>query len=614
MIDHLTIRQRYVAFWTERLHKEVPGIALVPQNDPTTLFTGSGMQQFVPNLLGESHPSGTRVFNIQRCIRTQDIEEVGDNRHDTFFEMIGNWSFGDYFKTEQLPWMFDLYTNKEHGFGLDPRKLYVTVFAGDEGIPQDTESIALWQKLFEEQGIPCTVGTPATFTADQRITLYDSKKNWWSRAGTPSQMPVGEIGGPDSELFYDFGPDHIDPHAPDQSYHPNSDSGRFMEIGNSVFVQYVKVADGTLQELPKKNVDFGGGFERVLAAIHNDPDIFKTSVFAPIIASLTPDYAVLTADQRKKLRIVGDHIRASTHLAADGITPGPNEQRYIMRRLIRRAVRAAQELDISPERMEDAVKATQQIFASTYAPISEGHIVSVIMDEVHKYLQTFENGKRIIARFVKTNNTLTGKELFDLYQSTGVPAEDVAEIATSFGATVTTDGLVEARAAHATLSRGASQDKFKGGLADNSEQVVRYHTATHLINQALTDIVSTDVRQEGSNITGDRLRFDFSAPEKPTPDQVILIEKTVNAQIAAHLPVSFVMMQKDKASSIGAKSFFRDKYPDEVKVYFVGESIENAYSKEFCGGPHVANTSEIGSISIYKVEKIGKQIFRIYAR
>lgn len=627
MINHLTLRKIISDFWTSRGHIEVPGIPLVPQNDPTTLFTGSGMQQFVPNLLGEPHPQGTRIFNIQRCIRAQDIEEVGDNRHDTFFEMVGNWSLGDYFKKEQLPWMFELYTDKDHGFGLDPKKLYVTVFAGGSGVEKDEESINIWKEIFKKAGLVCTVGTQESWNEDQRITLYDAKKNWWSRAGAPDQMPIGEIGGPDSELFFDFGPNFHDEKAWGKA-HPNSDSGRFMEIGNSVFIQFKKNEKGEMQELPKRNVDFGGGFERILAAIGNDPDVFKSDVFSPIVDSLISNYGQKSEEQKKQIRIIADHIRTATNLAADGIEPSPNEQGYIARRLIRRAVRAAHVLQIEPQKLILAVESTQRIFADAYEPIKNPNIKNIISEEITKYAQTLENGRRMIEKFVRNKKEIDGKDLFDLYQSTGVTPDEVAEITKEFGAKVSLNGLDEAKKAHADASRAGSEQKFKGGLADHSEQVVKYHTATHLLHKALENNCGQSVRQEGSNITGERLRFDFRCDHKPNSEEVEKVEKEMNDKIREELPVNFVILPKAQAEKLGAKSFFREKYPDEVKVYFIGATMEELsklkstaipytlsptpYSAEFCGGPHVANTKEIGTVKIKKVEKIGKDIFRIY--
>lgn len=621
MLTHIQIRQRIADFWTQRQHKEVPGISLIPQNDPTTLFTGSGMQQFVPNLMGAPHPAGTRVWNIQRCVRAQDIDEVGDNRHDIFFEMVGNWSFGDYFKKEQLTWMFELYTDKEHGFGLDPKRLYVSVFGGSHGMARDDESIEIWQKVFGKFGMKCEIGTADTWNENQRITLYDAKKNWWSRAGTPDQMPAGEIGGPDSELFYDFGVGYQDLGI-DSGIHPNSDSGRFIEIGNSVFVQYVKESDGKLKELPKKNVDFGGGLERILAAVNGNPDVFLTDVFAPIVKSLSPDYAALDEDKKKKIRIAVDHIRTAVHLAADGVYPSPKEQGYVMRTLLRRAILATMNLGLGDETIVNAVNATVKVFKDVYVPINNQAIASIIIDEIAKYKAAIDNGKREFTKRIKKRQQdngsksiyFQGQEVFEIFQSTGLPPEVLIEIGEAAGAFVNIAGFEEAKKAHADASRGASEQKFKGGLADQSEQVLKYHTATHLIHQALFTVCGNTVQQEGSNITGERLRFDFACDHKPTSEEVSKIQELVNSKITEALPVQFTMMPKEDALKLGAKAFFRDKYPDEVKVYFIGQSLETAYSKELCGGPHVTNTKEIGKIELYKVEKIGKSIFRIYAR
>ncbi len=631
MTDHIKLRQIIREFWLARGHIEVPGIPLVPQNDPTTLFTGSGMQQFVPNLQGEAHPQGTRVWNIQRCIRAQDIDEVGDNRHDTFFEMVGNWSFGDYFKGEQLPWMFALYTSKDHGFGLDPKKLYVTVFAGGSGVEKDDESIEIWKRIFESVDVRCNVGTEETWNEDQRITLYDAKKNWWSRAGTPLDMPIGEIGGPDSELFYDFGSSYHDSEIWGKP-HPNSDSGRFMEIGNSVFIQFVKNEKGEMQELPKRNVDFGGGFERILAAVNNDPDVFKTDVFAPIIGSLTDQYDHKSEDEKKQIRIIADHMRTATNLAADGIEPGPKEQSYVMRTLIRRAYLSALRLNIQTSKLIDASKATVQIFKTVYEPMNSPSIIGIVNDEIAKYDKTIENGKKELKKLLEKQGNkvlIEGKQVFDIYQSTGLPPEVIQIVGESVGAFVKLSGFDEAKKAHADASRAGSEQKFKGGLADHSEQVVKYHTATHLLHKALENNCGESVRQEGSNITGERLRFDFRCDHKPTADEMLKIENEMNKRIEEELPVNFVVLPKEQAEKLGAKSFFREKYPDEVKVYFIGPTSEQLaklkssptpytlhpapYSLEFCGGPHVSNTKEIGKLRIKKVEKIGKDIYRIYA-
>ena len=630
MISHTQLRTIFADFWKSKGHVEVPGIPLVPQNDPTTLFTGSGMQQLVPNLLGEPHPLGTRLYNIQRCVRAQDIDEVGNNRHDTFFEMMGNWSLGDYFKMDQLRWVFDLYTNKEYGFGLDASRLYVTVFGGGESIPKDDESIELWKTLFAEKGITSDIGTGDSFQKNQHITLYGADKNWWSRCGTPNQMPAGEVGGPDSEIFYDFGEErnlHETAKVKDDKCHVNCDCGRFMEIGNSVFVQYVKQADGSLKELPKKNVDFGGGLERVLAATNNDPDIFKTDSFSPIIQQLTNSYDAMEEDNRKRIRIIADHIRTAVQLASDGVIPGPKEQGYVMRSLIRRAVLSANNLSISNQTLINAMQAVVLIFKT----IDEKTVENVIVTELQKYKATIENGKKELKKKLakQPNLRITGDAVFEIYQSTGLPPEVIVEIGHSVGALVNLSGFEEAKQKHSNLSRSGSEQKFKGGLADQSEQVVKYHTATHLLHQALCDVLGSSVQQEGSNITGERLRFDFRCDHKPTPEDIAKVSSIIQSKIQEALPVNFVIVPKAEAEKLGAKSFFKEKYPDMVKVYIIGATQEEiqknisnpddcllttAYSMEFCGGPHVTNTKEIGTIELYKTEKIGKDLYRVYGK
>lgn len=631
MLTHLDVRKRFAQFWETHGHKEVPPIPLVPQNDPTTLFTGSGMQQLVPNLLGEPHPLGTRLYNIQRCVRAQDIDEVGDNRHDTFFEMMGNWSLGDYFKRDQLRWVFDLYTSKAYGFGLDPSKLYVTVFGGDEKIPKDEESISIWKELFAEKGISADVGTAETFHSQQHITLYGAEKNWWSRSGTPSQMPAGEVGGPDSEIFYDFGEArkiHEAAIVKDEKCNVNCDCGRFLEIGNSVFVQYVKHADESLKELPKKNVDFGGGLERVLAAINNDPDMFKTDVFSPIIQTLTSEYDSQEAESKKRMRIIADHLRTTIQLASDGVLPNAKEQGYVMRSLVRRAVLSANILSISNQQLVDAMRAVVRIFNT----IDEETVTNVIVTELHKYAATIERGKKELKKRLakQPNIIITGEVAFEIYQSTGLPPEVIVEIGNSVGALVKLAGFEEAKEKHSLLSRSGSEQKFKGGLADQSEQVVKYHTATHLLHQALGDVLGASVRQEGSNITGERLRFDFYCAHKPTPEELAQVAHLINQKISDALTVRQVILPKEEAQRIGAKSFFKEKYPDMVKVFMIGASDETlqmlsskpittprapfAYSIEFCGGPHVSNTQDIGKLDLYKFEKIGTDLYRIYGK
>lgn len=583
-ITHLQLRKLYSDFWKSKDHKEIPPIPLVPQNDPTTLFTGSGMQQLVPYLLGEPHPLGKKLYNIQPCIRVQDIEEVGDNRHHTFFEMMGNWSLGTYFKKEQLSWFWEFLTKE---LKLPKEKLYVSVFAGAKELPEDTESYEVWKSL----GIP-----------EKKIFKYGPEKNWWSRAGVPDNMPVGEPGGPDSEVFYEF----IDvEHNPKygKECHPNCDCGRFLEIANSVFMQYKKNKDGSFSELPNKNVDFGGGLERILAAVNNAPDIFLTDVFRPIIQSLRVPY---TSD----MRIIADHLKTAVFLIAEGVRPSNKEQGYILRRLLRRAavkMRHVTSRSVDPEDFvpvyEEVLKIYDKVYFDKEKDISA--VKEIIVEEISRFNLNLDKGLKEVAKI----KTVDGKIAFDLYQTFGFPLEITEELFKLKGQNIDKKQFADEFEKHKNLSRTASAGKFKGGLADHSEQTLKYHTATHLLHQALFDVLGNDIRQEGSNITVERLRFDFYSGKKPTDEEIKKVGEIINKKVEESLPVSFKIMVKEEALKLGARSFFREKYPDMVKVYSIGD-----YSKEFCGGPHVQNTRDIGKIEIYKFEKIGSNLYRIYAK
>lgn len=612
-LTHRDLRQRIQTFWEERNHAEVPPIPLVPQNDPTTLFTGSGMQQMVPYLLGEVHPLGNRLYNIQPCLRSQDIEEVGDNRHTTMFEMIGNWSLGDYFKKEQLPYFFEFLTNKEKGLGLDPQHIYVTTFKGADGLPADEESISIWKDIFAKVGIKAELG--------ERIFQYPADKNWWSRAGVPSNMPAGEPGGPDSETFYDFGADlklHENSQWKDEECHPNCDCGRFMEIGNSVFMQYKKKDDGTFEPLPAPNVDFGGGMERQLAAVNDDPDVFKTDLYEKIIATIEKHSRKSYEEHKMAMRIIADHLKAAAFLIKDGVRPSNKEQGYMLRRLMRRAIIKMRNLsnnNISPDAIAAIVDSVIDTYEGVYFDRAlHGEMTQqIVKEEVVRFSKTLEEGLKKVQKM----DHIDGKIAFDLYQSYGFPLEIVEELVKEKGQAVNRDEFQTEFNKHKELSRSASAGKFKGGLADQSEQTLKYHTATHLLHQALFDVLGDQVRQEGSNITGERLRFDFAAGHKPTEEEVKKVETIINEKINAGLPMRYKNMPKTDAEKVGAKSFFKEKYPDMVKVYYIGgedDKPETAYSKEFCGGPHVTNTKEIGNLEIYKVEKIGSNLFRIYAK
>lgn len=594
MLTHVELRKKFVNFWIKNGHKEIPAIPLVPQNDPTTLFTGSGMQQLVPYLLGEPHPLGKRVFDIQPCIRAQDIEEVGNNRHDTFFEMMGNWSLGDYFKKEQLTWFWKFLTEE---LKIPKEKLYVTVFAGDKknNLPPDEESIKIWKSL----GI-----------SPDHISKYGPEKNWWSRAGVPDNMPSGEPGGPDSEMFYEFTQVAHDRKFGEKC-HQNCDCGRFIEIGNSVFMQYKKNDDGTFSELPAMNVDFGGGLERIMMAVENKNDLFETNVFIKIVSALEKLTGKKYAENKKEMRIISDHIKTSVFLIKQGVMPSNKEQGYILRRLLRKASFNLHKIGIDIKEMfslDELVQSVIDTYGTVYFDLKNDvkTITPIIQEEMSKFGKALTRGMNEIKN---TDEKELENKAFYFYQSYGLPLELLEEIFITQNKKVNKDKFRAEFEKHKELSRSGSAGKFKGGLADHSEQTIKYHTATHLLHQAIFDVVGHDIRQEGSNITVDRLRFDFYSIRKPTPEEIKNIEKNINDKIAEKLPVTFKIIPKAEAMKIGAKSFFREKYPEMVKVYFVGD-----YSKEFCGGPHVKNTLEIGKIEIYKFEKIGSNLYRVYAK
>jgi alanyl-tRNA synthetase len=618
------IRSKYLAFFKARGHTVIPSASLVPENDPTTLFTGSGMQPLVPYLLGEKHPSGVRLANSQKCFRAMDIEEVGDNRHTTFFEMLGNWSLGDYFKQEQLPWFFEFLTDKEKGVGLDPKKLFVTVYAGSEdgSIPRDEESLHIWQKLFKEKGIEAKAadliteegGAQRGMKEGERVFTYRDK-NWWSRAGAPQNMPAGEPGGPDSEVFYDFGTAH------DKKFgvhcHPNCDCGRFLEIGNSVFMEYIKKPDGTFGELPKRNVDFGGGLERIMMAATGRPDIILAN-HAPIVEYLERASGKKYADDVRAFRIIADHMKAAVFLIGDGVRPGNTDQGYFVRRLIRRSVRYADKLGIAESRFAEIVKPVVGMYAEAYPELNEkiADIENHIRSEEEKFRKTLARGIKEFTRFA-ADGDITAHDAFQLVTTYGFPLELIVEEAGERGIThVDVEGFKELLKKHQELSRAGSEQKFKGGLADAAETTVRLHTAHHLLLKALQMVLGTEVHQRGSNITQERLRIDFNYPQKLTKEQLTEIEKIVNQKIKEDLPVVRTEMAKDEAEKLGAEHEFGAKYPERVSVYSVGP-LEHAFSIEFCGGPHVEHTGQLAEgnerFKILKEEAVAQGIRRIKA-
>ena len=631
------VRKRFLDFYQKRGHVIIPSAPIVPGNDPTTLFTSSGMQPLVPYLLGKDHPEGVRIANSQMSFRAGDIEEVGDNRHTTFFEMLGNWSLGDYFKQEQLPWVFEFLTSKEEGLGLDPTKLFVTVFGGDEetGMAADTEAVELWKGLFATQGITADFANLGTEEAgyergmqdNERIFAYGAKKNWWSRAGVPSNMPAGEPGGPDSEVFYDFGLPH------DTKWgvhcHPNCDCGRFVEIGNSVFMQFVKQEDGTFAPLPKQNVDFGGGLERLTFATIGIPDAFLIDVFDAARTVLEARTGLkYGADEAstKAFRIILDHMRAAAFMLAEGVTPSNTEAGYVLRRLIRRALREADRLNIHDAVLANVAQGYGEAYADHY-PHVLAH-AELIRDELAKeeaqFRKTLQNG---LKEFEKLANkgSVAPEDVFTLFTTYGFPVEMTEELANERDIELDLDAVMKLMAQHQETSRAGGAQRFAGGLADHAEQTVRYHTTHHILLAALQQVLGEEVKQRGSNITSERLRIDFSSPAKMTDEQKAEVERIVNDIIYQDLPVTRTVMPKAEAEKLGAQMEFGVKYPDMVSVYSVGPihateenpDIPNAFSLEFCGGPHVTNTKEIHEggthFKIQKEEAVASGVRRIKA-
>ncbi len=637
------IRSKFLSYMESKGHAVIPSSSLVPGNDPTTLFTGSGMQPMLPYLLGQKHPLGTRITDSQKCFRSQDIEEVGDNRHTTFFEMLGNWSFGDYFKEEEITWMFNFFVKE---YGLDLKNFYVSCFAGNEtlNVPRDTFSAELWQKLFKEHGLtvsisenPETDGIRTVDSITEHIFYYSEKKNWWSRSGVPAKMPEGEPGGPDTEMFYDFDPlgedgKHVhDIHKKSKwasdICNPNCDCGRFMEIGNNVFMQYKKTATG-FEELPQMNVDHGSGLERWVAAIRNDADMFNIDVFdeaKKILEAISglayvSDIAVTYTDLKNPTfayRVILDHTRAATFLIGDGVLPGNKDQMYFVRRLIRRAVRYARNVGIHENFMTKVAASFIDYYGEVYQNLQEGRelILSEIEKEETKFRKTLESGMKEFEKIASGN--ISGTEAFNLLQSYGFPIELTEELAKERDLVIDMEGFLAAKKAHADSSRTAAEGKFKGGLGGDGEMEVKYHTATHMLHQALREVLGEAVYQKGSNITPERLRFDFSLDRKMTDEEKKKVEDIINARIKEALPVIREEVSMDEAHARGAIGLFGEKYGDTVSIYRIGEGKTrgdtNLFSMEFCGGPHVENTSVLGTFSIQKEEAVSAGVRRIKA-
>jgi len=628
------IRTAYLEFFKQRGHAVIPRALLVPQNDPTTLFTGSGMQPMIPYLLGEEHPAGTRIVDSQTCLRAQDIDEVGDNRHTTYFEMLGNWSLGDYFKKEQVPWMFEFLTEV---VGLDASKLYITCFIGapEYDIPKDTDAAELWKKLFEAKSLSSGIadigseedGYKRGIKEGERIFYYDGSKNWWSRNGGPETTPVGDPCGPDSEMFYDFGT----PHNPEygEHCHPNCDCGRFMEIGNNVFMAYRKEAEGKFVLLEKPNIDHGSGLERIAAAVLDEPDAFKISLMWPIIQKLETISGKTYDSNTNAMRVIADHLRAATFLAVDGIVPSNKEQGYVMRRLVRRAIMKSFNLGIEQNFLQEIIPTIADLYHEDFPEVATKRetIIAVLVKEEKVFRQTLRKGLGELNKYVSRNQaeesgdvTVPGDFVFTLYDTYGYPVELSEEvIAMHEGAQLASDwkAVFDAKMAEQKArSQGAAKGTFKGGLGGQTLQHKKYHTATHLMYQSLRHILGDHVIQRGSNITEERLRFDFSHDEKMTPEQIKQVEDIVNEQIAKDLPVFWKEYPTKDALAMGALGAFGDRYGETVKIYQMGEG-DDRFSFEICGGPHVDHTGQLAEdgkkFKIVKEEASSAGIRRIKA-
>ena len=624
MLNSQELRQKYLDFFQSKGHAIIPSASLIPENDPTVLFTTAGMHPLVPFLLGEKHPGGKRVTSAQKCVRTGDIDEVGDNRHLTFFEMMGNWSFGDpekpdgigagYFKKEAITWSWEFLTSKNY-LGLDPRLLAVSVFAGDADAPKDEESAAMWKSL----GVP-----------EHKIGYLPKKNNWWG--------PAGQTGpcGPDTEMFFWRGQTEFPP----EDSNPETDEDNWLEIWNDVFMQYNKKSDATFEPLKQQNVDTGMGLERTLVVLNSYADVFQIDTLWPIIQKIEAisgrEY-VESQEVTKSMRIIADHLRTATMIMGDdkGVAPSNVDQGYIVRRLIRRAVRHGRLLGVHENFCDKIAVEIIKIFADVYQELARNKefVVLEIAKEESKFRNTIEQGLKEFEKLLRSFQTafdktgqlikkISGKQAFKLYDTYGFPLEMTQELANENGLMVDVNGFEEAFKTHQDLSRVGAEHKFKGGLADTSEMSIKYHTATHLLHAALRKVLGQHAEQRGSNITAERLRFDFSYPKKMTDEQKKEVEDLINYAIGQDYHVSFAEMSVAEAKAKGAMGLFEDKYEAKVKVYTIGDPNELAdahinsltFSREICGGPHVEHTGVLdGKFKIVKEEAVSSGIRRIKA-
>lgn len=620
------IRTKFLKFMQEKGHTIIPSASLIPENDPTTLFISAGMHPLVPYFLGEKHPGGQRVANVQKCLRTGDIDEVGDNRHLTFFEMMGNWSFGDYFKREAIEWSWEFLTG-EQWLGLSPERIYVTVFRGDEKVSLDEESIKIWQEQFARAGIKAQVADVKTElweNPDVRIFPLGRDDNWWEGGGQNAP------GGPDTEMFFDTNPQAG--HS-QKTFKELVNSFRFIEVWNDVFMQYRKTDEGGYESLVQKNVDTGIGVERTLMVLNGVDSVFETELFAPLFDKIAAISGTSYEGYQKEYRIIADHLKAATFVLAEGLSPSNLDQGYVLRRLIRRAIRYAKLIGIERSFTVEVAQAVIDLYRDAYFELEQNRqfIFNELVKEEEKFRQTLEKGLKEFNKLFKEPEfywektpvdlqkkindkpwVLPGFVAFRLFSTYGFPLELIKEIAKERKIKVDEKGFNEFLKEHQEKSRTAAAGKFAGGLADHSEQTTKLHTAAHLLLESLRQVLGDHVVQRGSNITAERLRFDFAHPQKMTSEEIEKVEKMVNEQIVKDLPVSFTEVSLSEAKKLGAMGVFENKYGDKVKVYTVGEG-KNVFSREICGGPHVKRTGELGNFKILKEESSSAGVRRIKA-
>ena len=578
----IEIRNKYLNFFKAHGHKVIPSAPLIPENDPSVLFTTAGMQPLVPYLLGEKHPEGTRLTDFQKCVRTNDINEVGDNRHLTYFEMLGNWSLGDYFKEESVAMSYEFLTKE---LGIPAEKISVTCFAGDEDCPKDTVTAECWKKA----GIP-----------EERIYFFGKDDNWWI---------AGEEGpcGPDTEMFYDTGKEKCS-----EGCNPSCGCGKYVEIWNNVFMEYLKTSDGKYQKLKQQNVDTGLGLERMTMLLQGKKTPFEIEIFKPVMDKLEELEKV---DDIASRRIVAEHLRSSMMIILDGGIPSNVDRGYILRRLIRRMTRRLRKLQIDTNQISTLIDISIDAQKELYPELetNKERIKTVIIEEINKFEKTLERGEREFNKIVnklkaENKDTISGQDLFTLYETYGFPPEVTQDLAEEQGIKIDNTEFDRLFKEHQEKSRMGSEQKFKGGLSGNGEMETKYHTATHLLNAALKQVIGKDVHQKGSNITPERMRFDFSCDHKLTDEEKKQVEDLVNKWINEDLPVTIEEMSKEDAIKSGAECMFIEKYPDIVKVYSIGD-----VSKELCGGPHVKNTKVLGTFKIKKEEACSAGVRRIKA-